>query len=143
MAFLRAARHTNRQRFGRRLWAKPFGPSLWAKAFGPRFCQVFFVIFWRSCEGAIIPYGSLERRMRPCLVAGDDRVDDVRVLAAPAYSPGVGGLAQHHGQAPKTEAQKPKVDDKGYNAALARIPNAGQEIRPRRKQTVREAGHFG
>jgi len=45
----------------------------------------------------------------------------IAALTLPAYSQGMRG-AKRHGQAQKTEQKKPKVDEKGYNAALSRIP---------------------
>ena len=89
----------------------------------------FFVIFWVH-RGAIIPYGSLGRRMKTLLVAATIALTTFAFWAAPAYSQGLGGSRKHHGQAPKTEAQKPKVDDKGYNAALARIPTPDKKYDP-------------
>jgi len=55
-------------------------------------------------------------------------------LAAPAYSQsmgGMGGSRRHHGQpAAKAESQKSKVDEKGYNSALARIPTPDKKYDP-------------
>ena len=36
---------------------------------------------------------------------------------------GGGGHGKHGGQADKGEAQKPKIDDKAYNASLRNIPD--------------------
>ena len=44
-------------------------------------------------------------------------------LVVPAYSQGMPGGKKHRGQEQKAGEQKPKSDDKAYNAALSRIPN--------------------
>jgi len=38
-------------------------------------------------------------------------------------NPGSGGHKQHQQKTDKTDAQKPKADDKAYNAALKSLPN--------------------
>ena len=52
------------------------------------------------------------------------------LLAAPAVAQGMGSSKRHRGQAAKTEEQKPKVDEKGYNAALSRIPPPAKKYDP-------------
>jgi len=54
----------------------------------------------------------------------------VALLAAPACAQGMGGSKRHRGQAVKTEEKKPKVDEKGYNAALSRIPPPAKKYDP-------------
>ncbi len=55
-------------------------------------------------------------------------------LVVPAYSQGMPGGKKHRGQEQKAGEQKPKSDDKAYNAALSRIPNQNydpwQIVRP-------------
>jgi hypothetical protein len=50
------------------------------------------------------------------------------VLAMPAHAQ-MGGR-RNHGDDKKGEQQKPQADDKAYNAALERIPEAKQKYDP-------------
>jgi hypothetical protein len=45
------------------------------------------------------------------------------VLTASAQAQSGGGHGKHGRQAEKSEPQKPKIDDKAYNAALRNIPD--------------------
>src|SRR6266851_4545963 len=52
-----------------------------------------------------------------------------------AYAQGM-RRSKRHGQGQRTEQPKPKADDKGYNAALSRIPVPEKKYDPWQKQAV-------
>ena len=53
----------------------------------------------------------------------------IALLATSAYAQGMRG-SKRHGQGQRTEQPKPKADDKGYNAALSRIPMPEKKYDP-------------
>jgi hypothetical protein len=49
------------------------------------------------------------------------------LIAVAAHSQEMsGGKGRHHSSEQKTDAQKPKADEKAYKAALDRIPDGGK-----------------
>jgi hypothetical protein len=50
-------------------------------------------------------------------------VEGAYAQATSGAGSGGGGRKQHQQKADKPDAQKPKVDDKAYNAALKSLPN--------------------
>jgi hypothetical protein len=70
--------------------------------------------------------------MKHCAMGADSGEAEMRALTiaavmfalvVPAHSQGMPGGKKHRGNEQKAGDQKPKVDDKAYNAALSRIPN--------------------
>jgi hypothetical protein len=76
-------------------------------------------------ESIVLPWGALQdEHMKPGTTAIILLAFAVVLATVSAHAQGMGGGGhKHQQQTDKTDPQKPKADDKAYNAALKGIPD--------------------